>query len=113
MPDPLFAEIWEGDLDPTPGHVQAGYRPVLVISDDLFNSGGASLVIVLPLTTNDRRVYHHYQVDPPEGGLRRRSYIMCEGVRSVAKERLSARVGKVSNVTMEEVAYRLRRLMCL
>lgn len=113
MPSPLRAEIWMIDLDPIRGHERAGKRPSLIISDDVFNSGPAGLVIVLPLTTKPKGVRSHVPVQPPEGGLRKPSFIKCEDVRSVAIERLGKRLGIVSSTTMEAVALRLRILMDL
>lgn len=106
-------DIWMIDLDPTWGHEQAGKRPALIVSDDLFNSGPAGLVIVLPLTTKPKGVRSHVPVKPPEGGLRKLSFIKCEDVRSVAVERLGKRLGTVSESTMEAVAMRLRILLGL
>lgn len=37
MSQPLRGEIWLATLDPTVGREQAGTRPTLIISDDLFN----------------------------------------------------------------------------
>jgi len=99
------------DLDPTRGHEQAGNRPGLVISADMFNAGPAGLVIILPLTTKHKGVRSHVPVTPPEGGLRKPSFIKCEDVRSVALERLSKRLGRVASATMEAVEFRLRILM--
>ena len=113
MPQPRRGEIWMTDLDPTRGHEQAGKRPALVISADAFNAGPAGLVIVLPLTSKEKGVRFHVPVDPPEGGLRKRSFIKCEDVRSVAVERLSRRVGAVAAATMHAVAFRLRILIDL
>ncbi len=113
MASPLRGEIWMIDLDPTRGHEQAGKRPALIVSDDVFNSGPAGLVIVLPLTTKSKGVRSHVAVQPPEGGLRKPSFIKCEDVRSVAVERLGKRIGTVSPLTMEAVALRLRILMDL
>ena len=73
MATPLRGEIWMIDLDPTRGHEQAGKRPALIVSDDVFNSGPAGLVIVLPLTTKSKGVRSHVAVQPPEGGLRNRA----------------------------------------
>jgi len=101
------------DLDPTRGHEQAGKRPALVVSVDLFNAGPAGLVIVLPITSKAKEVRSHVAVQPPEGGLHRPSYVKCEDVRSVAAERLGKRLGTVSSATMEAVAMRLRILMDL
>jgi mRNA interferase MazF len=113
MTSPLRGEIWMIDLDPTRGHEQAGTRPALIVSDDVFNSGPAGLVIVLPLTSKSKGVRSHVAVQPPEGGLRKPSYIKCEDVRSVAIERLGKRLGVVSPTTVESVALRLRILMSL
>ena len=73
MNPPGRGEVWLTDLNPTRGHEQAGRRPVLVVSDDLFNRGPAGLVIVLPMTSTLRGVPSHVPIDPPEGGLERRS----------------------------------------
>ena len=89
MAGPRRGEIWLTDLDPTRGHEQAGRRPALVVSADTFNSGPADLVIILPLTTKAKGVRSYVPVNPPEGGVRKVSFIKCEDVRSVARERLS------------------------
>jgi mRNA interferase MazF len=113
MTSPLRGEIWTIDLDPARGHEQAGTRPALIVSDDVFNSGPAGLVIVLPLTSKPRGVRSHVAVQPPEGGLRAPSFVKCEDVRSVAVERLGRRLGVISPATMEAVVLRLRILIDL
>jgi mRNA interferase MazF len=109
----LRGEIWMFDFNPTRGHEQAGKRPALVVSDDLFNAGPAGLVIVLPLTTQSKGVRSHVEVRPPEGGLRKISYIKCEDVRSVSVERMGKRIGAVSPSTLHSVSMRLRILLDL
>ena len=47
---PQRGEIWLVDLNPTKGREQSGVRPVLIISDNNFNSGSSELTIVLPIT---------------------------------------------------------------
>jgi len=95
MTEPLRGEIWLADLDPTRGHEQAGKRPVLVISADIYNSGPAGLVVVLPLTKTDRGIPLHLQIAPPEGGLKASSSILCDSIRSISKNRLTKRFGAV------------------
>jgi mRNA interferase MazF len=85
----------------------------LIVSDDVFNSGPAGLIIVLPVTSQAKGIRTHVTVQPPEGGLRKLSYIKCEDVRSIAIERLGKRLGDVSSSTLEAVAMRLRVLMDL
>jgi mRNA interferase MazF len=113
MAHPLRGEIWMADFNPTRGHEQAGQRPALVLSVDIFNAGPAGLIIVLPLTTKTKGIRSHVPIHPPEGGLRKTSFIKCEDIRSVSLERLSKRLGAVTPATLEAVAYRIRLLLGL
>jgi mRNA interferase MazF len=109
---PSRGEIWPANLDPTRGHEQAGERPVLIVSTNPFNWGPAELICVLPITRADRGVPLHVRVEPPEGGLAARSFILCDAIRSIARERLGVRPwGVISNKTMQQVEDRLRVLL--
>ena len=74
-------------------------------------AAGIGLVIILPLTSQEKGIRSHVEVSPPEGGLRKRSFIKCEDIRSVSVERLTRRLGRVSPETMAAVAFRLRILI--
>lgn len=113
MPAPARGEVWWIDLDPTVGRGQAGRRPALVISEDLFNAGPAELAVVLPLTSKPKGVQWHVAVQPPEGGLTVPSFVKCEDVRSVSVRRFTRRLGAVGVRTMAAVEDRLRILMGL
>jgi mRNA interferase MazF len=108
MAEPLLGEIWLVDLNPTRGHEQAGKRPGIVVSVDLFNQGPAGLVVILPITTKAKGIPFHVEINISEGGLVKRSFIKCEDIRSIAKERLFKRMGRVSDETMKAVEDRLR-----
>ena len=110
---PKRGEVWMLNLDPTVGHEQSGTRPSVIISDDTFNNGPADLVILVPVTSQMKRIRTHVEVLAPEGGLTRTSYIKCEDVRSVSKKRLIQRLGAVSVDTLHEIEDRLRILMGL
>ncbi|MBI3968968.1 MAG: type II toxin-antitoxin system PemK/MazF family toxin [Chloroflexi bacterium] len=110
---PGRGEVWLTDFDPTRGHEQAGIRPGVVVSVDTFNLGLSGLVVILPMTTTFRRNPLHVLVEPPEGGVRRRSFVMCEDIRSVARERLLERWGTLNPTTITLVEDRLRILLRL
>lgn len=113
MTAPSRGEVWLASLDPTRGHEQSGRRPVLIMSEDLFNRGPAGLAIVLPLTSTLRGIPSHVVVEPPEGGLKGTSAILCEAIRSISTERLIVRWGAVFSATMIQVEDTLRILMRL
>ena len=106
-------EIWDLDFNPTRGREQAGHRPALIVSVELFNRGPAGLVVAIPLTRTERHIRWHVRVEPPEGGLTDVSHIKCEDVRSVSKQRLTRYRGRVTSRTMREVEDRMRILMGL
>jgi mRNA interferase MazF len=106
-------EIWLADLNPVRGHEQAGKRPCLVVSVDLFNQGAAGLVVVVPITSKDKSIPFHVAVNPPDGGLKVKSFIKCEDVRSLSVERLDNRLGSLSTKSFADVEDRLRILMGL
>jgi mRNA interferase MazF len=108
---PCCGEVWMVELGATRGHEQAGRRPGLVVSMDGFNHGPAGLVVLVPLTTRERGIPWHVAVSPPEGGLKRPSFIKCEDIRSISRTRLVRQLGDVSATTMAKVRDRLRILL--
>ncbi|QQR80525.1 MAG: type II toxin-antitoxin system PemK/MazF family toxin [Deltaproteobacteria bacterium] len=106
-------DIWLVDLDPTRGHEQKGKRPVLVISENAYNNGLADLVIILPITSTQRAVPTQVHLNPPEGGLKHPSAILCDAIRSVSKERLIKKWGHVLPRTLSNIETRLKILMGL
>ena len=106
-------EIWLVNLSLTKGREQAGTRPALIVSVDLFNHGAAELVVVIPVTSKAKGIPLHVEVNPPEGGLSMRSYVKCEDVRSISTARLIKKLGRVSSQTINAVEDRLRVLLGL
>ena len=113
MNAPARGEVWLADLDPTLGHEQAGRRPVLIMSDDVFNRGPAQLVIAVPMTSVIKRIPSHVRVVPPEGGLQKPTAILCEAVRSLSTTRLIRCWGALNSKTLAQVEDILRVLLRL
>jgi mRNA interferase MazF len=110
---PLRGQVWTVDLDPARGHQQARRRPSLVVSADAYNEGPAGMVVVAPITSARKRSAFHVGLEPPEGGLRRSSFVKPEDVRAVSTTRLGRRLGAVSPETMAAVETSLRVLLQL
>lgn len=97
-------EIWLADLHPVRGSEQAGRRPVLVIQTNTINRF-TTTVLAIPFTTNLRRATlpSCIQVSSGEGGLSIESVALCHQLRVLDKSRLTKKLGKVTNATLEKL----------
>lgn len=106
-------EIRVVDLDPVRGSEADKTRPVVIVSNDAANrraeSLGRGVVTVVPLTSNVTRVLpFQVLVEAPASGLSRPSKAQAEQVRSVAVERVGARVGRLTPELVEALDRALR-----
>lgn len=96
--------VFLADLNPVIGSEQKGKRPVLIISDEDFNSL-MPVVTVIPITSlkPGRRVYpNEALLEKGMGGLELRSLALIHQIRTVAKERLVSRLGMVTDESAQE-----------
>jgi mRNA interferase MazF len=86
--------VW-ADLDPTRGHEQAGQRPVLVISHDVFNQRSGT-VIALALTSREPTADFPLTLELASVRLPKRSWVKMGQIRTLSTERLGKRLGRLS-----------------
>ena len=105
-------DVYRADLDPVFGSEQGGVRPVLIVQNDLGNLTSPT-VIVAPLTSRRKKLHQrtHVAVEPPEGGVRCPSVILCEQLRTLEKRRLSQYMGSVSREVLGLVDEALRQAL--
>ena len=106
-------EIWYADLNPSKGSEQAGFRPVVIISGNLLNKH-LKVVITVPLTSKIK----NYQGNPiliPDttNNLREISEMMVFHIRSISKERLVEKIGKISEKDLQIVLATLGDIITL
>ena len=90
--------VW-ADLDPTKGNEQAGKRPVLVLSHDVFNQRSGTIIGVA-LTSQPQKAAFPLTLELSGKGLPKKSWVKISQVRTLSVQRLS---GKVGRATPEEV----------
>lgn len=93
-------EIRWADLDPTRGREQGGRRPVLVISQDVFNVRSGS-VIVVALTSQPQRAPFPVSLELTSDRLPKRSWVKISQVRLLDVSRIG---GVLAEATAEELA---------
>lgn len=96
-------DIYFANLNPVCGSEQGGFRPVLVVQNDVGNRYSPT-VIVAPITgvIKKNRLPTHVGL-PPEIGLKKRSMVLLEQVRAIDKSRLSGFVSTLDDELMDYV----------
>lgn len=98
----LRGEIYWADLASTLGHEQAGKRPVLVISHDLFNERSGT-VIALALTSQPQHVSLPLALKLESAKLPKPSWVKISQIRTLSIERLGKRLGRLNAEELEQV----------
>ena len=103
------------DWNPARGSEQAGRRPALIVQNDPFNQNERyPNTVVVAISTSGRAVPTHVVLEPDAvNGLRDRSYVKCEQVVTISKERLQGFLGTVAAETMQHVDRALKRVLAL
>ncbi len=97
----LRGEIRWADLNPVRGREQAGLRPVLVLSHDVFNERSGT-VIAVALTSQPQRAGFPLTHELQSTSLPKRSWVKISQIRTLAAERIGTKLGRASP---EELAH--------
>ena len=96
-------DIFYADLSPTIGCEQDGFRPVLVIQNDIGNDYSPT-VVVAPISSQIKKVQlPTHVILPPELNLPEESMVMLEQIRTLDRVRLEDFIGKADCETMRSV----------
>ena len=96
----LRGDVRWADLHPTRGREQAGQRPVLILSHDVFNERSGT-VIAVALTSQPQRAGFPLTLELTAADLPKRSWVKISQMRTLAVERLGERLARA---TPEDIA---------
>jgi mRNA interferase MazF len=95
----LRGEIRWADLNPVRGHEQAGLRPVLILSQDVFNEHSGT-VIAVAITSQPQKAGFPLTLELKSASLPKKSWLKISQMRTLSVER----IGKlISNASLEEL----------
>ena len=106
----LRGEIYWADLDPTRGREQAGQRPVLVLSHDIFNERSGT-IIAMAITSQTQKAGFPLTLEIADSALPKRSWIKISQVRTLSTERLGERITRLPDRDMELVIEGLNEII--
>jgi mRNA interferase MazF len=106
----LRGDIWWADLIPTRGHEQAGVRPVLIISHDIFNQRSGT-VIALAITSQPPTAGFPLTMEIRSAELPKRSWVKISQIRTLSVERLSNQLGSITPEELDEIIEGLNEIV--
>ena len=106
----LRGEIYWAELDPTVGNEQAGRRPVLVISNNIFNERSGT-VIAFAVTSQEPRVPFPLAAEISDRDLPKRSWVKIGQIRTLSVRRLGRKIGKASQTDLEQIVEGLNEII--
>ena len=106
----LRGDIWWADLNPVRGHEQAGVRPVLIISHDIFNQRSGT-VIALAIMRQPPSAGFPLTMEIRSAALPKPSWVKISQIRTLSVERLSARLAAISPEELDEVVDGLNEIV--
>jgi len=101
--------IW-ADLDPTIGNEQAGVRPVIVLSHDVFNERSGT-VIAIAVTSKEPRASFPLTLELTSAKLPKRSWAKIGQVRTISVARLSRKLGRISPEELDRLVEGLNEIV--
>lgn len=106
----LRGDIRWAELNPVCGHEQAGTRPVLILSHDVFNERSGT-VIAVAMTSQEPRAGFPLTLESKATGLAKRSWIKISQVRTLSVERIGKRLARASDEEMAQVIEGLHEIV--
>jgi len=98
----LRGDIRWADLDPVRGREQSDRRPVLVISQDVFNERSGT-VMAVALTSQPPTAGFPLTYPLPSAGLPKPSWVKISQIRTLSVERLGERLGSVQLEDLDQI----------
>ena len=98
----LRGEVRWADLNPVRGREQAGLRPVVILSHDVFNERSGT-VIAVAITSQPQRAGFPLTLELRTSNLPKQSWIKISQIRTLSTERIGKLLGRVSEEELNQV----------
>ena len=106
----LRGDIVWADLNPVRGHEQGGHRPVVVISEDVFNAKSGT-VIAMAITSQFQRAGFPLTWEIASAKLPKRSWVKISQVRTLSVQRVGKRISRLSSKEMGQLIEGLNEIV--
>jgi len=98
----LRGGIYWADLNSTIGHEQAGIRPILIISNNIFNERSGT-VIALALTSKSQKAGYPLTLELNNPELPKRSWVKISQIRTLSVLRMKNKICEISPEVLDQI----------
>ena len=106
----LRGEVRWAELNPARGHEQAGHRPVLILSHDVFNKRSGT-VIAMALTSQPQKAGFPLTYILEPGQLQKQSWVKISQIRTLSVERIGNTLGTIEPEQLTEIIDGLNQII--
>src|SRR6266481_7793872 len=106
----LRGDIVWANLNPVVGHEQAGRRPVVILSADVFNEHSGT-VIAMALTSQPQRAGFPLVLELASVSIGKRAWVKISQIRTLSTRQLGKRIGRVSAEEIEHLVEGLNEIV--
>lgn len=106
----LRGDVFWADLDPVRGHEQGGERPVVILSEDVFNARSGT-VIALAVTSQPQRAGFPLTLELTSVQLPKRSWVKISQIRTLSVQRLGKKAGRVAPEELDRLIEGLNEII--
>ena len=106
----LRGDVLWADLEPAKGREQSGRRPVLVLSNDVFNERSGT-VIAVALTSQPPRAGFPLTLELGGKRLPKQSWVKISQIRTLSTERLGPRITRIAPEVLDQVVEGLNEII--
>lgn len=106
----LRGDVLWAELSPTVGHQQAGLRPVVVLSHDVFNDRSGT-VIAIAVTRQEPRAGFPLTLEIRSAKLPKRTWVRIGQIRTLSVARLGKRIGRLSPEELQRLVEGLNEII--
>ncbi len=106
----LRGDVFWADLDPARGHEQGGQRPVVILSEDVFNARSGT-VIAMAVTSKPQQAGFPLTLELTSVRLPKPSWVKISQIRTLSVQRLGKKAGRVAPEELDRLIEGLNEII--
>jgi mRNA interferase MazF len=97
-------DIFYADLSPVVGSEQGGFRPVIIVQNNIGNRFSPTVIVAaITAQIQKAKLPTHVEITAAESGLEKDSVVLLEQIRTIDKQRLTQKITHLDEERMLQI----------